>query len=68
VSGIAGPDGGTTDKPVGTVWFAVCGPSGHASVVKDFLGSSRDAVRARATSFGLDLIRRQVFGLAVIPS
>lgn len=67
VSGIAGPDGGSPDKPVGTVWFAVSGPGGDASVVRHFPATGRDAVRARATSLGLDLVRRQVFGLLVTP-
>jgi PncC family amidohydrolase len=67
VSGIAGPGGGAVDKPVGTVWFAVRGPAGTTAVMRRFPGASREAVRARATAFGLDLLRRQVFGLAVTP-
>ena len=56
VSGIAGPDGGTDDKPVGTVWFAfsVRGGGGveTAARVERFDGD-RDAVRRQTVAFAL---------------
>jgi nicotinamide-nucleotide amidase len=62
-TGIAGPEGGTPDKPVGLVWFAVA--TAHGTHSKRTLMSSADryAVRARATSTALDLIRREILGL-----
>jgi nicotinamide-nucleotide amidase len=61
VTGIAGPDGGTADKPVGTVHLAAVGPDGTAtkSVV---LGGSREAVRQRTTSVALHLLRQLLRG------
>ena len=47
VTGIAGPGGGTPDKPVGTVWFAVSGPDGDVAEVATIAGM-RDMVRERA--------------------
>lgn len=56
ISGIAGPDGGTADKPVGRVWFAVVVRGGQAqSQSHDFQGN-RDAVRRAAVAKGLALI------------
>ena len=56
VSGIAGPDGGTEDKPVGTVWFAfsVRGGSGvdTAAEVERFDGD-REAVRRKTVAHAL---------------
>jgi len=56
-TGIAGPDGGSADKPVGLVWFAVAGPSGTVTTARRFFGGSRESVRARATATALDLLR-----------
>jgi nicotinamide-nucleotide amidase len=47
VSGIAGPDGGTAEKPVGTVW-AASARQGDARAVKFSFAGSRDLVRRRS--------------------
>lgn len=60
VTGIAGPDGGSADKPVGLVWFALASDCGTEAVDRRFSASSRTAVRARATATALDLLRREV--------
>jgi competence/damage-inducible protein CinA-like protein len=61
VSGVAGPDGGTTEKPVGTVWLcAVCGEERRA--VRIGFPGDRTEVRARAAQAGLDLLRRVLPG------
>ena len=52
VSGIAGPSGGTEDKPVGTVWFAWVGPEGMLTK-KHLLLGDRDAVREQAIEISL---------------
>ena len=44
VSGVAGPDGGTPERPVGTVWFAWIGPAGTRAQVHRFEGG-RDTIR-----------------------
>jgi nicotinamide-nucleotide amidase len=61
VTGIAGPDGGTPDKPVGTVWF--CLASSNETVTKMVrIPGNRELVRLRATSMGLDMMRRELGG------
>ncbi|MGC8518161.1 MAG: nicotinamide-nucleotide amidohydrolase family protein [Steroidobacteraceae bacterium] len=66
VSGIAGPDGGTPDKPVGTVWFAVAARSRHEplSGVQRFAGD-RDAVRRRTVVHALQLVLSVLSGAVV---
>jgi len=58
VTGVAGPDGGTAEKPIGLVWFALAHAGGTEVFEQRFLGGSRDSVRARATSKAMDIVRR----------
>ena len=58
VSGIAGPDGGTAQKPVGTVWFGVAGrnrATRATATVRVFRGD-REAVRRQSVAVALQLI------------
>jgi nicotinamide-nucleotide amidase len=58
VTGIAGPDGGTTDKPVGTVWFGWSTEGSNDAELKRFHGD-RDAVRRQTVAHALQgLIER----------
>ncbi len=66
ITGIAGPEGGTPAKPVGTVFIAVAWPEGDAVRRYRFLGN-RAAVRERSVQTALDLVRRQLLGLPLDP-
>jgi nicotinamide-nucleotide amidase len=58
ITGIAGPGGGTEEKPVGTVWFAMDTADRGAVAIRRRLPGNRDNVREWACRQGLDLIRR----------
>jgi nicotinamide-nucleotide amidase len=53
VTGIAGPDGGSPDKPVGTVWFAWAGPD-HLQALKRQFDGDRAAVRQASIQVALE--------------
>lgn len=60
VSGIAGPDGGSEEKPVGTVWFAwQVGDAAPTSVRKCFAGD-REAVRRQSVVLALQGLRERL--------
>lgn len=58
ITGIAGPDGGTPEKPVGTVFFAVVDRDGREKASKRFFGGDRATVRRVSSMFSLEMIRR----------
>ena len=63
LTGIAGPDGGTPDKPVGHVCFSVIERDGERITRALDLPGSRSEVRDRATTVALHLLRRLLAGL-----
>ena len=66
VSGVAGPDGGTAEKPLGTVWLA-WGTETNMHAFKTVLPTDRVMFQKLVAAAGLDLIRRQLLGLPKLP-
>lgn len=61
ITGIAGPGGGTADKPVGLVWFGIADRDGVRTEQRQWPGRfGRTTIRTVATAFALDLLRRGV--------
>ena len=56
ITGIAGPSGGTPDKPVGTVCFAVSGPGVERTCQKLFDGRDRQSVQKASAQFALEFL------------
>ena len=67
ITGIAGPEGGSEQKPIGTVFIAVSSPLGEAVRVHRFTGT-RTTIRERAAQTALDMVRRHLAELPVDPS
>ncbi len=69
VTGIAGPDGGSAEKPVGTVHLALAGPAGKADAeiavthLRLLLPFDRERVRWQTSQVALDLMRRRLLAL-----
>lgn len=57
VSGIAGPDGGSAEKPVGTVWFGFAAPQGVVVAKKQQFQGDREAVRRQSVAFALQTLQ-----------
>jgi nicotinamide-nucleotide amidase len=61
ITGIAGPEGGSREKPVGTVWFGVSGLGEDKAVERHFSGD-RQTIRRLATATALELFWRRLKG------
>jgi PncC family amidohydrolase len=62
VTGVAGPGGGTPEKPVGTVWIATADAGGAEAAGFRFPGS-REMVRERAVQKSLEMAYRRGTGI-----
>jgi nicotinamide-nucleotide amidase len=63
ITGIAGPDGGSAEKPVGTVWFALASRQNGVKQCRSFLkqlSGGREAVRERAVGVALSEVWRRM--------
>lgn len=60
VSGIAGPDGGTEDKPVGTTWIAIATPDKKVIAKKYLFGEHRGRNIRKAALTALNMIRKEL--------
>jgi nicotinamide-nucleotide amidase len=63
ITGIAGPDGGTAEKPVGLVFVALDGAAG-TRVRRTVFPGDRERVRHQATQVTLEMLRRGLLGLS----
>ncbi len=62
LTGIAGPGGGTEEKPIGLVWFSVVSRSGVRLTRSTRLPGSRSDIRERSTTVAMHLLRRLLLG------
>ena len=58
VTGIAGPTGGTLEKPIGLVYFALVSTNGKMEVTERKLLPVRETFKHMASQIALDLVRR----------
>ncbi len=65
ITGIAGPDGGTPEKPVGLVFVSLDGAAG-TRVRRAVFPGGRERVRYQATQVALEMLRRGLLGLAAL--
>ena len=60
VTGIAGPDGGTLEKPVGTVCFGWCRRNGTSQTTTQLFTGDRNSVRRQSVAFALEGMLRHL--------
>lgn len=62
ITGIAGPDGGTPEKPVGTVWFAWSGPGSRLESARREFEGDREAIRRQSVAVALEGLLERLSG------
>jgi len=62
-TGIAGPDGGTAQKPVGTVYVGLTSRASATQVEKLFFPTDRQAFKRICTQHALDMLRKRLLGI-----
>jgi nicotinamide-nucleotide amidase len=59
ITGVAGPGGGSAEKPVGLVWMALAGPGG-TKTSKTLWGGTREIIRLRSALNALNMLRLEL--------
>ena len=67
ITGIAGPGGGTLEKPVGTVWIGFRAGAHHEVALKYVYTTERLVNKERSAATALDLLRRHLLGYSGYP-
>jgi len=62
-TGIAGPDGGTEQKPVGTVFIGLASRDSATVVEKEFFPTDRPSFKRMCTQLALEMLRRKILGI-----
>lgn len=65
VTGVAGPTGGTADKPVGTVWAALASGGAATEARKLFFPGARDRFKLLTSQAALEMLRRRLRGIPI---
>jgi nicotinamide-nucleotide amidase len=61
-TGIAGPDGGTAQKPVGTVFIGLASRGSATLVEQEFFPTDRPSFKRICTQHALEMLRRKILG------